>query len=226
MPRTFNRPHLVWGWRGTLADDVQRQVGAVNAALVSLGAQPVDLDTVRHHFTTSASALCAGILGRALTDREQTRASVAFETYHSRRPPPQLMPGAEDLLARLIRSGCTHSVLSLSAHNSLTQHIAELGITPSFVRIDGRTEPSSKAKTKEQPLAKHVTMLRQTIGNRPIVLIGDAVDDVRAALANQVHAVPYAGGLTHADILRRSGIPVADTLAEAAAIAVAHAHTA
>ncbi|MGA5441516.1 HAD family hydrolase [Streptomyces griseoincarnatus] len=223
MPRNFRRPHLVWGWRGTLADDVQRQVDAVNAALTALGAQPVGLDTVRRHFATSAPALCAAILGRALTDRERTQASVAFETYHSRLPPAQIMPGTKELLARLIRSGCSHSVLSLSAHTCLTQHISGLGIDSLFLRVDGRTGPS---RSKKQPLAKHVRMLRPSIGDRPIVLIGDAVDDVRAALANQVHPVPYAGGLTHPDTLRRSGVPVAETLAEAAAIAVAHAHAA
>ena len=224
MPRNFNRPHLVWGWRGTLADDVQRQVGAVNAALASLDAPPVDLDTVRRHFATTASALCAAILGRALTDRERTRASVEFETYHSRRPLAPLMPGTEDLLARLIRSGCSHSVLSLGAHNGLTQHVSDLGIASLFLRVDGRTGPSFRSK--KQPLAQHLAMLRQSVGDRPIVLVGDAVDDVRAALANHVHPVPYAGGLTHPDILRRSGVPVAETLAEAAALAVAHAHTA
>ena len=224
MSRNFNRPHLIWGWRGTLADDVQRQVAAVNAALASLGAQPADLDTIRHHFATSAPTLCAGILGRALTDRERTRASVAYETYHSRRPPAGLLPGAEDLLARLIRSGCTHSVLSLSAHNGLTQRISELGVDSLFLRVDGRTGPS--ARSKKQPLAKHLSALCQTVGDWPIALIGDAVDDIQAAVANQVQPVPYAGGLTHREILRRSGVPVADTLAEAAARAVEYAHTA
>ncbi|MFE9882535.1 HAD family hydrolase [Streptomyces sp. NPDC005784] len=222
MPRNFNRPHMVWGWRGTLADDFQHQVGAVNAALASLGAEPVDLDTVRRHFATSAPALCAAILVRALTDRERANASVAFETYHSRRPSAQLMTGSQDLLTRLIRSGCSHSVLSLSAHNGLTQQISDLGITSLFLRVDGRTGPS--ARSKKQPLAKHVAMLRETIRDRPIVVIGDAVDDIRAAFANRVHPVPYAGGLTHSEILRESGLPVAETLAEAAALAIAHAH--
>ncbi|MEU6357039.1 HAD family hydrolase [Streptomyces sp. NPDC047072] len=223
MPRILNRPHLVWGWRGTLADDVERQVGSVNAALASLGAQPVDFDTVRHHFATSAPAICAGILGRALTDRERTRASMAFETYHSRRPPADLMPGTEDLLTLLIRSGCSHSVLSLSAHVGLARHISDLGVASLSLRVDGRTGPS--ARSKKQPLARHLSTLRQTMGDRPIVLIGDAVDDVRAAFANQIHPVPYTGGLTHPDILRSSGGPVAGTLAEAAALAVEYAHT-
>ncbi|WP_319647504.1 HAD family hydrolase [Streptomyces stelliscabiei] len=223
MPRTFNRPHLVWGWRGTLADDVQHQVGAVNAALASLGAEPVELDTVRRHFATTAPTLCAAILRRALTYRERVNASVAFETYQSRRPPAELVTGTEKLLARLIRSGCSHSVLSLSAHNGLTQQISDLGIASLFLRVDGRTGPS--ARSKKQPLAKHVAMLRETIGDRPIVVIGDALDDIRAAIANRVHAVPYAGGLTHSDILRQSGLPVAETLAEAAALAIEHAHS-
>ncbi|MGW7521761.1 HAD family hydrolase [Streptomyces sp. NPDC054796] len=222
MPRTFNRPHLVWGWRGTLAADVQHHVGAVNAALASLGAGPVDLDTVRSHFATTAPALCAAILRRALTDRERVNASVAFETYHSRLPSARLTAGTEALLTRLVRSGCSHSVLSLSAHHGLTQHISDLGIASLFLRVDGRTDPS--IRSKKQMLATHVALLQETIGDRPIVVIGDALDDVRAAFANQVHSVPYAGGLTHVDILRQSGLPVAETLAEAAALAIEHAH--
>ncbi|MFJ8003996.1 HAD family hydrolase [Streptomyces fagopyri] len=148
---------------------------------------------------------------------------MAFETYQSRRPPARLVDGAERLIARLTRSACSHSVLSLSAHNGLTQHISDLGVSSLFLRVDGRTGPS--ARSKKQPLAKHVAMLRETIGDRPIVVIGDALDDVRAAFANRVHAVPYAGGLTHSDILRQSGLPVAETLSEAAALAIKHAHS-
>ncbi|MDO0930238.1 hypothetical protein QQY66_00335 [Streptomyces sp. DG2A-72] len=150
-------------------------------------------------------------------------ASVAFETYQSRRPSAQLTTGTDKLLARLIRSGCSHSILSLSAHNRLTRHISELGIASLFLRVGGRTGPS--ARSKKQPLAKHVAMLREIIGDRPIVVIGDALDDVRAAFANRVHAVPYAGGLTHAGILRQTGLPVAETLAEAAALAIVHTHS-
>ncbi|MEV8547490.1 HAD family hydrolase [Streptomyces sp. NPDC051572] len=223
MPRHFNRPHIVWGWSGTLADDVPLQVAAVNAALAALGAPPVDLDTIRHRFATSPPALCAAILGRPLTDRERARASLVFETHPARRRLTGLLPGTEELLARLIRSGCSHSVLSLGAHRRLTQHIAELGADSFFLRIDGRTGPSARSKT--QPLAKHLSALRQTVGDRPVALIGDAVDDIRAAVANQVQPVPYAGGLTHRDVLRRSGVPVADNLAEAAALAVEYAHT-
>lgn len=224
VPRTYSRPHIVWGWRGTLVDDVGRQAGAVNAALVSLGASPVAFDTVRRHFATSAPATCAGILGRALTDRERTRASVAFEAYHSRWAPADLLPGAGELLTRLLRSGCTHSVLSLSAHHRLTRHISGLGIGSLFLRIDGRRDPA--LRSKKQPLARHLSTLRQDVGRRPVVVIGDAVDDVRAAFANHVHPVPYAGGMTHFGILRLSGVPVAETLAGAAALAVEHAHRA
>lgn len=223
MPRTGSRPHLVWGWRGTLADDVQRQVNAVNAALATLGAKPVNLDTVRCHFATSAPALCARLLQRPLSERERKQVSVAFEMSYSRQPPVQLVPGAHDLLARLHRSGCSHSVLSLSAHSRLTERISELGIAPLFLQIDGRTRPS--IRTKKQLLAKHLATLRQDIEDTPVVLIGDAVDDIRAAFTNQIHAIPYVGGLTDPGILRRHGVPVGESLAESAALAVAHAHT-
>ncbi len=75
--------------------------------------------------------------------------------------------------------------------NRVTQRITDLGIDSLFLRVDGRTGPSARRKT--QPLAKHLAALRQTVRDRPVALIGDAVDDIRATVANQVRPVPYAG---------------------------------
>ncbi|MEV0937623.1 HAD family hydrolase [Streptomyces phaeochromogenes] len=224
MSRIFTRPHLVWGWTGTLTDDTDRYVQALNIALRPLGARQVGLDTFRRQFTTSSSALFAAILGRTLTPRERQQASIAFETHLAHRPPVQLRPGTEQLLARLIRSGCTHSALSLSGNHVVTQQISDLGIAPFFIRTEGLSDAS--AKPKAHPLANHIRVLRPDIGDRPIVVIGDDADDIRAAVANHVHPVPFAGGRTRPGILSQFGLPVAGTLAQAAALAVAYAHTA
>lgn len=223
MSRIFTRPHLVWGWTGTLTDDTDRYVQALNIALRPLGARQVGLDTFRRQFTTSSSALFAAILGRTLTPRERQQASIAFETHLAHRPPVQLRPGTEQLLARLIRSGCTHSALSLSRNHVVTQQISDLGIARFFIRTEGLSDAS--VRTKAHPLADHVRALRPDIGNRPIVVIGDDADDIRAAVANHVHPVPFTGGRTRPGILSQFGLPVAGTLAQAAAFAVAYAHT-
>lgn len=72
--------------------------------------------------------------------------------------------------------------------NRVTQRITDLGIDSLFLRVDGRTGPSARRRT--HPLAKHLAALRQTVRDRPVALIGDAVDDIRAAVANQVQPVP------------------------------------
>lgn len=111
-------------------------------------------------------------------------------------------------------------MLSLSAHSTLTQQITALDIAHLFIRADGRT--GAPGGTKTQALAVHVPALRASIGNhRPVVVIGDAADDAHAATANGLPAVLYAGGLTGHDGLSRIGVPVADTLAQAAALALA-----
>ncbi|MEV4976241.1 hypothetical protein [Streptomyces scopuliridis] len=77
------------------------------------------------------------------------------------------MPGTKDLLIRLVRSRCSHSILSLNAHNGLTRHIADLGIGSLFLRVDGRTDPSSRSE--RQPLARDLLAPHKTVGDQPIV---------------------------------------------------------
>ncbi|MGW0572952.1 HAD family hydrolase [Streptomyces tauricus] len=223
MPRTFTRPHLVWGWRGTLTNDVDRYIQALNIALEPLGAGRVERDIFRRHFTRSSPLLFSAILGRALTARERKQASIAFETHLARRPPLQLRPGADELLVRLRRSGCTHSVLSPMHHNVLTRQVSDLGVAPLFTRIEGRK--NSSIGPWRQPLVDHASALGASIGDRPIVVIADDPGDVRAAIAHHMHAVPFGEGLTHPDVLSQFGLPVATTLAEAAAIAIEYVHT-
>ena len=225
MAPTLTRPHLVWDWNCTLADDVERHVEALNAALPPLGARRIDLATFRRLFSIPIPDFYAAVLGRPLTAQEWQQADTAFQSYLANCPPVRLLPGAADLLARLIRAGCTHSVLSLSAHATLTRQITALEIAHLFIRTDGRT--GAPGGTKVQALAVHVADLRPSIGNhRPVVIIGDAADDAHAATANGLPAVLYAGGLTGHDALSRVGVPVADTLAQAAALALTRANAA
>ena len=50
-------------------------------------------------------------------------------------------------------------------------------------------------------------------------LIGDALDDAAAAASVGADCVLYSGGLTHPENLAAAGVPVADTLAAAVALA-------
>ncbi|MCM2388821.1 HAD family hydrolase [Streptomyces albipurpureus] len=225
MSRTI-RPHLIWDWSGTLADEARRHTEALNVALAAVApaeATRIDMEDLHRLSQVPEYAAYSSALGRPLTTHEHRLAEAALKGYLASQPPAPLTRGASELLRRLVRSGCSHSVVSLRPHDSLIRHIDALGVAALFIRVDGR-RTSSAGSTKSQALARHVRAIRPAIDDRPIIVIGDAPDDAVGAAANGLPVVLYAGGFTSVELLRQIGPPVAVTLAEAAAIAVAHAH--
>jgi phosphoglycolate phosphatase-like HAD superfamily hydrolase len=57
------------------------------------------------------------------------------------------------------------------------------------------------------------------LGDRPVVVIGDTVDDAVAAAHVGATAVLYTGGSHSRATLESVGVPVVDNLAEAVALA-------
>ncbi|MEU6355041.1 HAD hydrolase-like protein [Streptomyces sp. NPDC047072] len=87
--------------------------------------------------------------------------------------------------------------------------VRRLGITGFFARIDGRRGPDG---TKEAVLADHLTALPPDIRSRPVLVIGDSLDEARAARAVGAQPVLFSGGLEPAERLRAADWPVTDTL--------------
>ncbi|MEV7888462.1 HAD family hydrolase [Streptomyces sp. NPDC002817] len=200
--------HIVWDWNGTLKDDRADLLDAVNHTLKGLRAAPIDLATYQARHVLPVRRFYTRLVNRALTDGEWAKAQRDFASFlHDR--PPRLRTEAEPLLARVHDLGHSQSLLSLYPEELLRGEVQRLGITSFFARIDGRRGPDG---TKEDVLADHLTALPPGIRSRPLLVIGDSLDDARAAQAVGAQPVLYSGGLEPAERLRSAGWPVTDTL--------------
>lgn len=101
-------------------------------------------------------------------------------------------------------------------HEHLVPVVRGYGIERHFVRVDGRTGPSGGSKA--QHMERHFAAL-DGISPEYTVVIGDAVDDAVAAAHVGAKAVLFTGGSHSRSSLEAAGVPVVDTLAEAAALA-------
>ncbi|WP_441247367.1 HAD family hydrolase [Kitasatospora sp. McL0602] len=211
LPGTTTRPrlHVVWDWNGTLKDDLDDHVSALNATLPALGGQLVDQDTYRAQHTVPITDFYARLLGRRITDAEWQSSDAAF-LAHINAQPVHLRDGVRQLLTALREAGHTQSLLSLCPHATLLREVDEAGIGHFFGQVDGRTGPSGG--TKAAALAAHLDALGLSGDPRRVLLIGDAVDDGDAARANGALAVLHTGGLHHPDKLAASGYPLASSL--------------
>jgi phosphoglycolate phosphatase-like HAD superfamily hydrolase len=208
--------HLVWDWNGTLLDDLALVVTATNASLASAGGLPITAEEHRRDFRRPVEAYYAGVLGRPLRPDEFGLLDRTFhDAYDAGFAEIALADGALDALQGW---GGTQSLLSMWFHEQLGPAVERLGLTGYFRRIDG-LRAAVGGGHKAPHLAAHLAALG--IDGAECVMIGDSVDDALAAASVGARCVLYTGGFTDAARLAEVGVPVADSLAEAVAIAAA-----
>ncbi|MEU9952998.1 HAD family hydrolase [Streptomyces sp. NPDC047939] len=212
-----HRTHLVWDWNGTLLDDNIAVVGATNAAFAEIGLAPITLEQYRETYCVPIPRFYERLMGRLPTEVEWERMDGVFHRHYTeQREACGLTAGAAELLAQWQLAGRSQSLLSMYGHEHLVPVVRGYGIEQHFVRVDGRTGPSGGSKA--QHMERHFAAL-DGISPEYTVVIGDAVDDAVAAAHVGAKAVLFTGGSHSRSSLEAAGVPVVDTLAEAAALA-------
>ncbi|MEV7706607.1 HAD hydrolase-like protein [Streptomyces sp. NPDC088922] len=192
-------------------------LNAVNHTLYGLNSPPIDLHTYQAKHILPFRLFYDRLLNRPLSDGEWAQAQRDFAAFLRDRP-AHLRSGAHQLLARTRGLGHSQSVLSLYPEELLRSEVDQLGIAGLFTRVDGRRGSDG---TKAGVLAEHLQALAVS-PSRPVLLIGDTLDDGVAAQAAGIHAVLHTGGLEPTQRLRSSGLPVVDTLDAAVAAGIHH----
>lgn len=211
------RAHIVWDWNGTLFDDIDAVVAASNAAFAELGLGPLTVEQYRETYRVPVIDFYELRIGRRPAPDEWAQMDACFQLHYSaRRDGCGLTAGAEGLLAQWPGGGDrSQSLLSMYGHEELVPLVRRLGLERHFLRIDGR-DGDSGVSGKGQYLIRHLRELAaEGVVPAGTVVIGDALDDARAAAQAGAHAVLFAGGAHNRRELERVGVPVADTLAEA-----------
>lgn len=208
--------HVIWDWNGTLADDLATVVECVSASLAAIGEGPIVADDYRSHYTRPVRRFYDNLLNRAVTDSEWQKIERTFHVHY--RQGARRVPLAADALAAVAAvadAGNTQSILSMWWHDDLSAEVIRHGLQPYMLRVDGNTKDASESK--ERLLSVHL----RALGADGAVMIGDAMDDAKAAAAVRIACVLYDGGSHHRAELESAGVPVTSSLVEAAQIALA-----
>ncbi|WP_329369024.1 haloacid dehalogenase-like hydrolase [Streptomyces sp. NBC_00669] len=209
--------HLVWDWNGTLFNDIEAVVGATNASFAELGLPLITAERYRELYCVPVPLFYERLLGRLPSDEEWAVLDAGFERHYLRLAEQcALAEGAAELLASRQASGLTQSLCSLATPQQLLPFVTAHGISGHFVRIDGRSGAAIEGKSGQ--MARHLAAL-DGLDGRPVVVIGDALDDAAAAAHVGAFAVLYTGGSHSRASLETAGVPVADSLAEAVELA-------
>ncbi|MGD2042891.1 MAG: HAD hydrolase-like protein [Acidimicrobiia bacterium] len=209
--------HVVWDWNGTLLDDLPIVIEAVNRSIGILGEGPISADDYRDHYTRPVRGFYDALFGRAITDDEWLRLNTTFhDSYFTLAKKVDLAPGAHEAMTMVGEAGWSQSLLSMSPQDWLGKIVDRLDLTHRFDLVDGLSGPTGGLKA--QHLEVHLEMLE--IDATTTFVIGDTPDDVAAARHVGATPILFHGGSHHMEVLEAEGVPIAETLVEAAELAL------
>lgn len=202
--------HLVWDWNGTVLNDFDVSFRSTNGSFRDAGLPEITTATYRALLRSPIRSFYAAVLDRDPSDEECDFLARAFHAYYllyEKEVAPS--SGLPHLFRQWHGAGHTQSLLSLFPHRKLVPAVERHGLTSYFALVQGATPPNPEQKD----LADHLARLK--VDPAAAVLIGDLVDDARAAEQAGVKVVLYSGGFGARADLAATGAPVADSLAEA-----------
>jgi len=180
--------HIVWDWNGTLFDDGDALVLATIDAFAEGGLSEVTWERYQACFTRPISDFYDKLAGRTLTPGEQALLDEHFQHSYARHlATVAVHSDAVSALTAWRATDRTQSLLSMYPHDQLLALPQLRDIAHFFTRVDGMSVAESPRK--EPHLRRHLAALG--IGARRVLVVGDSVDDMRAARACGMRCVLY-----------------------------------
>ena len=215
-------PYLLWDWNGTLLDDTQACIDALNVMLTRRGLKAIGRDYYRAHFSFPVRPFYASI-GVRLEDEDWDRLAQEYhDTYHAQ--PMELNAEALSALELARTAGCRQAIISALRQDMLDRDTARFGISSFMEYVYGvdNLDGGSKIVRARELLARlrqSIESNNQTIKQFPIVLIGDALHDKEVADDLGIGCVLFSGGGHSHERLARVA-PTADSLCECVRLAL------
>ena len=204
---------IIWDWNGTLLDDVDAAVNALNRMLSVRGIAPTTRDYYREHFGFPVRPFYAE-LGVDLEHEDWDRICVDFHRFVEEEP-KFLRPDACEALTLAARSGMRQFVLSALREDLLKRDIAAAGIDSFFGALFGVDNLDGATKLdRGHDLVQYLTAASETLPPR-IVCVGDTLHDAEVAQALGAQCILVDGGHQTAERLTAAGVPVMSSLVAA-----------
>jgi phosphoglycolate phosphatase-like HAD superfamily hydrolase len=208
--------HIVWDWNGTILDDNDAVLRAVNLVCEHFDRAPIDLDYWRATYRRPLTECYGELLGRPVSAQDWALIDrIYHDEYHGLLDTCRLATGVPDVLRRWQAGGRAQSLLSMWFHEQLVPLVAEYALTDLFARIDGlRRNTGGGSKTEH--LVEHLAA--QGLNAADVLVIGDVTDDADAAAHVGAQCVLVTTGVMNRAMLSTRGVAVVDSIADAVAL--------
>ncbi len=207
---------IVWDWNGTLLDDVDVSIEAMNRVLERYGLARLDRERYREIFCFPVKDYYAKAgFDFQKVDFEKPAMEFIGE-YYSLVEAAGPARGAAETLEEFSARGIRQIILSASERESLVGQVRRLGIENRFTDILGIDNHFAASKTE---LALR-WISENKIDRDEVVFIGDTLHDLEVAAAAACACVPVSCGHQSEAVLRAAAEKVARDIPEAAELAL------
>ena len=202
-------PLIVWDFNGTLLNDLQACIDALNALLRPRGLAPMSRERYRETFDFPVASFYHDLGMDPATPYDWEALAESFHMRYLFSKSLALQPGAAEAVQTFRAAGLRQGVLSALEQNVLTIQLQQFGLADAMDFICGSSnlEGASKAEAaRALSLQGHV------------ILIGDTLHDAEVARKEGWDCILCAAGHQTAERLKASGFTVIDSLREVPAL--------
>jgi len=204
------RSTIIWDWNGTLLNDADICVDAINKMLKKRNLPQLSLDKYRDVFTFPVIEYYKEVGFDFTLEQWEPVAMEFINLYLKTLPSCGLTPFATETLELFKQKGYRQAIISAMQHDALLKSVSELGISEYFEFIGGIGDHYGGGKIE------NARSYYTTAGLNPanITLIGDTLHDSEVVAELQCKCILVATGHQSFERLLKSGLPVIKNLSE------------
>jgi phosphoglycolate phosphatase len=202
------RTTIIWDWNGTLLDDAEICLEAINKMLQARNLPLLGLDKYREVFTFPVIDYYKEVGFNFSIEEWEPVAMEFIHLYLNALPGCDLTPFATETLESFKQKGYRQAIISAMEHDALLKSVSELGIHGYFDYIGGIGDHYGGGKIDN---ARNY-FNKAGLNPDQITLIGDTLHDSEVAAELQCRCILVATGHQSFVRLNKSGLPVIKNL--------------
>lgn len=204
------RTTIIWDWNGTLLDDAEICLVAINKMLKRRNLPQLSIERYRDVFTFPVIEYYKEA-GFDFTVEEWEPVAMEFiNLYLNALPVCGLTPYAVKTLETFKQKGYRQAIISAMQHDALLKSVSELGIYKYFDFIGGIGDHYAKSKIENAQ-----NYFKQAgLSSEKITLIGDTIHDSEVAAELGCRCILVATGHQSFQRLANTGLQVINNLSE------------
>jgi phosphoglycolate phosphatase len=202
--------HVLWDWNGTLLDDLDIVIAAMNELLSRRSLPALTSERYREVFDFPVRRYYEAVGLDLIAEPFPGLAAEWVAAFGGRWRDARLHVGVADALGAVNALGIHQSVLSAAERNLLAEQAEYFGVARSFRSLVGIDDHHAESKVAQ---GRQWLAAEGAVPNE-VLLIGDTTHDVEVAADLGIDTVLVSSGHQSRERLLRTGVPVYATVTE------------